>query len=381
MIASPFVTTARCSDQPRAGQGVNTFMTARDRIFLAAIGLSVALHLVALFGTPRFDLGWMYEEKAPTPIEVQLVPPPKPPKPAAAPRSRMKLAERPRPRAAAPVASSKPSEPIPVFEAPSPDGEPIPSVAEAGEPAGAATAETTAEAPAAEGEPEVARPEVEYPLREARLVFDLYYGRSATKIGQVTHTWNQEGDRYAAESVAEAVGFISFFFGGRFVQRSIGQFTKTGLLPELYTLERGRGDKPEVARFDRAEGKLALAWKNESRVFDLPRDAQDPVSMLHQLYFIQPVPTTARLHITTGRKLNLYVYQLVGEEQLETPLGMLTTLHFRRQEADGTLMDVWLDLHRSLLPARIHLVDRKGGVLDQIIREARLEPREPNRAN
>jgi porphobilinogen synthase len=33
-------------------------------------------------------------------------------------------------------------------------------------------------------------------------------------------------------------------------------------------------------------------------------------------------------------------------------------------------MDVWLDVDRNLLPARIHAVDRKGRVLQQVIREA-----------
>ena len=44
-----------------------------------------------------------------------------------------------------------------------------------------------------------------------------------------------------------------------------------------------------------------------------------------------------------------------------------------RRDADGERMDVWLDLDRNLLPARIHFVDRKGMVLEQVIREARVE--------
>lgn len=354
-------------------------MQTQDKLLLGAIGISIALHIAALFGTPRFDIEWMYEEVRPAPIVVELVlhPPPQPvvePKPSR-PAAKKRAARPPKPARASP-ATREPSEAVAVAEPPSPDGE-TPLVAEqaqAEEPAASAQAEV-AQQPAPEPKPEAVaeEPALEYPLKQAHLVFDLYYGRSSTKVGQVTHTWTQDGERYSAESVAEAVGFISFFFGGRFVQRSVGQLTKTGLLPDQYTLERGRGDKPETARFDWEDHKVALAWKNESRVLDLPEGAQDPVSMLHQLYFMKPVPAAARLDIATGRKLNRYLYQLVGEELLETPLGMLTTLHFRRQEPDGTLMDVWVDQHRNLLPVRIHLVDRKGGVLDQVIREARTE--------
>ena len=60
-------------------------------------------------------------------------------------------------------------------------------------------------------------------------------------------------------------------------------------------------------------------------------------------------------------------------EEIETPLGLIRTLRFRRQEPDGTLTEVWLDVDRNLLPAKLYSVDRKGNVLDQVIREARLE--------
>jgi negative regulator of sigma E activity len=110
---------------------------------------------------------------------------------------------------------------------------------------------------------------------------------------------------------------------------------------------------------------------------DLPAGAQDPLSMLHQLYFMTPIPDAAQFDIVTGRKLYRYVYQMVGEAQFETPLGIVRALHLRRHDPDGSSMDVWLDLDRNFLPARIHVVDRKGRVLEQVIREARLDFGDP----
>jgi negative regulator of sigma E activity len=75
----------------------------------------------------------------------------------------------------------------------------------------------------------------------------------------------------------------------------------------------------------------------------------------------------------TGRRLYRYLYRMMGETRLETPLGVVRALHMHRKDPDGASMDVWLDLERNLLPARIHVVDRKGRVLRQEIREARLE--------
>ncbi|HSD40640.1 MAG TPA: DUF3108 domain-containing protein [Burkholderiales bacterium] len=342
-------------------------MRRSDRVLLLAVGASAGLHLMALVGIPRFDLGARIDDSPPPPpLEARLLPPP-PPAPAAAPPNRAPDARRPT-RRAPPLLPLVQEAVVPQYEYPEGPFEGIASAASdapsdsAGAPAGEAYA-------VAEAAPAPA----EYPLRHAKLVFDLYYGAQPSKVGQVTHTWAQDGHEYRVETVAEAVGFVSLLFNGRLVQHSSGVFTADGLLPTVYRAELGSRSRTEVARFDWAEGKIALTSKGESRLVDLPAGAQDPLSMLHQLYFMKPIPEAAQLDVATGRKLYRYLYRIVGETQIETPLGLVRALQMRRQDPDGARMDVWLDLDRSLLPARIHSVDRRGMVLEQVIREARLE--------
>ena len=46
---------------------------------ILAVGASAVAHLLALFGTPRFDLGASIEDRpAPPPIEARIIPPPIP---------------------------------------------------------------------------------------------------------------------------------------------------------------------------------------------------------------------------------------------------------------------------------------------------------------
>jgi hypothetical protein len=351
-------------------------MSGANKLLAAAVALSIALHVAVLFAPSPIDLDWRYE--APTPIEVTLVPP----APVAiAPQPVARTAKKPRARPAA----RAPQSPTPVaavsapglLTAPPPDGEPATGeTAVAESPASPADVESPQSLPA--NPVADAKPPAEYPLKRARLLYDLYFatvnsGNGATRVGSLTHTWSQDGGRYEAEAVAEASGLVSLFFGGKFIQRSTGQFGAGGLLPDEYTLDRGRGERIEVARFDWTEGKLALAWKSEARTVALPPGAQDPLSMLHQLYFMQPLPASASVDVVTSRKLGRYVYQLTGEETIATPIGSLRTLRFRRYEPDGTTIEVWVDVARNLLPARIYAVDRKGNVLDQVIREVQAE--------
>ncbi len=357
-------------------------MRRSDRLLVAAIVLSLAMHLAALFGTPRFDFGWIEDTEPAAPLEATIVALEAPPPRAA--RAPQAQRSKPRPKPRAPVAAL-PERFVPnsLIDAPSPDGDPVPDAPElaaspgheppaevAGEPAPEPVAEASPPAPA------------EYPLRRARLVYDLYYltslaANNPTKVGQVTHRWSQDGRTYEVESIAEAVGFLSLVFNGKFVQRATGEIRSDGLQPAQYTLDRGRGDRAEVARFDWPEGKLALAWKGESRTLALPAAAQDPLSAMHQLYFLRQVPAAGTLAIATSRKLYRSAFALVGGETLVTPLGAVRTLRFRREEPNGAATDLWADLDRSLLPARVRAIDKKGNVVDQVIREAELEPAEP----
>ncbi len=343
-------------------------MHTRDWLLVVAILVSAAAHLAALFGLPRFTLGAaLIESPAPPPITARLVPPPPPPVAAVRPPKRVADARRARARAATPPPLAQ-SAGVPQYEFPE---EPADTVGAAV--AAAPVAEEAAPAP------EVPLPvettvESEYPLRQATLVFDLYYGtQESSRVGQVVHMWAQDGREYRVETVAEAVGFVSWFLGGRLVQHASGVLAAHGLVPIDYRAELGSRERAESAHFDWAARKLALVSKGEERLVDLPAGAQDPLSMLHQLYFLAPIPAATQLEIVTGRKLYRYVYRTLGEEQFETPLGIVRALHLRREEPDRSTMDVWLDLERSLLPARIHVVDRKGRVLRQELRAARLE--------
>lgn len=347
-------------------------MRRSDRALILAIGASAAAHLLALFGTPRFDLGVAIEDRpVPPPIEARIIPAPIP-APVVAPSKPASAARRTTRRAAPPPLPLLQDAVVPQYDYPEGVGDAMATASADGPPAISDAFSGESALPA-----EAAPTPAEYPLRYARLVFDLFYGAHPSKVGQVTHTWVQDGREYRVETIAEAVGFVSLFLGGRLVQRASGVFTADGLVPTEYRAELGMRERTETAHFDWTARKLALASKGESRLVDLPAGAQDPLSMLHQLYFMTPLPDAAQFDIVTGRKLYRYVYQMVGEAQFETPLGIVRALHLRRQDPDGSAMEVWLDLDRNLLPARIHAVDRKGRVLQQVIREARLELGDP----
>ncbi len=124
-------------------------MGNRDRVLLGAIVVSLALHLAALFGTPRFDLGWLYQDVRPAPIEAQIVVREPPARVVAATAARP-LARKPAPRPQARPAPKPPSiESASALEPPSPDGEPMAPTEQVSDGVAAPSAADTAAASAA----------------------------------------------------------------------------------------------------------------------------------------------------------------------------------------------------------------------------------------
>jgi Protein of unknown function (DUF3108) len=351
-------------------------MFRTDRLLALAALASILLHLIALFSLPAFDLYRSDAEVPIEPFEARLVAraPPAEPAPAAKPeiskqrRAPVKksMAQTHAAPPAAPRWIARPSDlgAVP----PLPDGGFAASVAQADPgPTGGTRGSATgngAVASVTDGEGGAG----DYPVHRARLVYDIFY--AGGPAGILTHTWSSDGHVYHAESVAEGVGLVKLFYSGKFVQRSTGRVGPHGLIPMEYTLQRGSAARSESARFDWQRGKLALAWKDQHRVVDLPGGTQDALSIVHQAYFMPPKASAAPLGVATSRKLAHYIYEVVGEELIETPIGILRSVHIRRADDDGMRLDIWLDLDRSLLPARVLGVDRRGNSFEQMIREA-----------
>jgi len=347
-----------------------------DRILAGAALASVALHVAVLLGTPRFKLFTLAVRDSAPPLEARIVTP-APPRTAPLARAAIrKQAAKPRSAAAPAVASrveprASESRAVIVLDPPPPDG----GYADAAEATrgeqSAVLASGAADGADVAGGSNADATGSDYPVRRARLVYDLTF--SGGPAGVVTHTWSSDGRTYEAESIAEGAGLVKLFYDGRFVQRSVGMIGRDGLVPVEYTLERGSGARSERARFDWDAGRVTFTWKGERREAGLPAGTQDALSILHQAYYVRPSGGAGPVDVATSRKLGHYVYELVGERLIETPIGVLRTLHVRRLDEDGKHLDAWLDLDRNLLPARIVAAGPLGNPLEQVIREARID--------
>lgn len=373
---------------------------ARPAAWLA-LALSLGLHAFALFVVPPRDFALAPPAVSP-PIEARIVRAPVEAPPAVAPVPRAVQAPKPRPvarqvkpapQAPAAVATPRPAEPLPdaaelarmetapevapapsdaVVAAPLPAGPP--PTADAVDPV--AVANDVAPAPDVSGGPPPAPvlANVNYPIRRAEIVYDLHWGANPVRIGRVRHTFTVEEGRYRAETIAEAAGMFAMIYGGQYVQRSRGRLGPDGLVPDEYFVMRGKPERAERASFDWAAQTVSFTRRDEKQTVDIVRGMQDPVSMLHQLYFFQPLPEVAFLDIATSRKIGTYEYERVGREVIETPFGLVETVHLVRVDPDADRLELWLDPARGYLPLKLHFRDRKGAIFEQTARALDVVP-------
>ena len=175
--------------------------------------------------------------------------------------------------------------------------------------------------------------------------------------------WTLQGDQYQARQS------VSAFLLGSMEQRSSGSITPQGLQPLEFSDRRLA--KRRMVHFD---------WLAEHATFDPPRaatpigsGAQDRLSVFLQLAaLLKAMPELrapgTRLEIPTlgSRRLQMWVFVVQAQEQLELPAGSMATLRLQRlaQAGDSENAQLWVNLEQGFVPARIRIEERNGDVMD-----------------
>jgi hypothetical protein len=178
---------------------------------------------------------------------------------------------------------------------------------------------------------------------------------SAMADGRAVYNWSRDGDRYTISGEAEAVGFFTLFLEGRIVQESRGSVTPQGLRPDSF-IERKPSMVTEGLEFDWAQGKVTFDRHGEKKTEPLADNTLDWLSMIFQMAAMPPpAGEDYELSVLTQRKYYRFHLKVLGEEEIEIPLGKVKTVHLRHiDEKDANeVVDVWLGIDQHYLPVKL----------------------------
>lgn len=185
-------------------------------------------------------------------------------------------------------------------------------------------------------------------------------------VGEGRDVFEHDGKRYNVSTSARTVGIARLLKNVEEKRESRGTITEAGLRPLSFNQQR-TGKAPNKATFDWERKLLTMDEGGEIETVPLVPDTYDQTSLAYAFVFVEP-PRSGTLHVnvTDGRKLAEYDVVLVGREKIETPLGDLNTLHFRKVQPpdDKRGFEFWLSLDHFRLPIRIRIVEKDGTAFD-----------------
>lgn len=313
---------------------------------------SALLHAAALL-SPSWELPGSQEPELPTTIDALIA---RPAPRVEAPPSRTQSKPPPaKPRTPSPVATPAPTPVVTAASTPEPTPPAPPSEPPAAVPP-APTIEPAAPVPAKTALP-----------GRGRVRYVITRGEGGFIIGQAIHAWDHDGFRYHLKSLTETTGLAAVFKPAQVLQSSEGEVTEDGLRPREFRHERV--GSVDTASFDWLGRVVAYAGRRDAIV----NGTQDMLSMYYQLVLLAPREGVVEMPIATGRKLETYRFEVLGEEPLALAGGTRRALHVRTRSGSDTI-ELWLRIGDGAaargLPLKIRFIDRKGEIFDQIADDA-----------
>lgn len=221
--------------------------------------------------------------------------------------------------------------------------------------------ENTANAPQAVAPPAPNRVRIALPDK-GRVRYVISRGTNGFVIGQAIYTWQHDGLAYTMQSVTETTGLIALFKKVRVVQTSQGEITAAGIRPHEFRHERANG--VDTASFDWVRRIVSYDGR-ESAIAD---DTQDMLSMYCQLVLLVPGGGNLEMPIATGRKLENYRFERIGEEFVQLGERQYPAIHLQTRNGKDTI-EAWIAPEIDGLPVKIRFIDRNGEIFDQLAQD------------
>ena len=189
-------------------------------------------------------------------------------------------------------------------------------------------------------------------------------------IGAITERYEADGTTYRILSETKPMGLATLVQRQPLKYASTGELTPDGLRPMHFEGRRNAADPPQVsADFDWAQSQLNLKYNGKAEALPISAGAQDRLSIMYQLMFLQPEKTgEVEFWMTNGRKLDLYRYRAEPDVELETALGRLKTVHLvKEREPGGSQAEVWISPQHQNVAVKVMIVEKDGMRYEQLI--------------
>lgn len=177
--------------------------------------------------------------------------------------------------------------------------------------------------------------------------------------------WHMEGRQYSIVDTTTLLGF-------KFSAISDGAIGEQGLQPKNFQILVNNGVN-RFAQFDRSSMTMSYGKPSKPKKMNFNNSIQDISSIGFQMALAYG-DKAQDVQVTAGTGIYTIQMQLVGEEKIRLPVGIIRTLHIHGQSLTGesASADIWLAPDYRNMPVKVK-VSSEGRTLDQSLSSLSIE--------
>jgi hypothetical protein len=145
----------------------------------------------------------------------------------------------------------------------------------------------------------------------------------------------------------------------RIVEKSVWKTVNGQLLPQVYEYQNSRNDRDVVVSFDWENKIITNSINGESWRMRTEEGVLDKLLYQYSI-MIDLMQGKSRLvyRIADGGREKTYIFETVGEEIIDTPLGKLRTIKLVRRRQDSDRQSIfWTAPEMNYLPVKLLIID------------------------
>jgi len=190
-------------------------------------------------------------------------------------------------------------------------------------------------------------------------VYDVY--RGGLKIAKMKRILTINGIENSLYSETKTTGIVSLFRKDKIIEKSIWESSNGKLVPKFYEYLR-TGSKKErnvTVEFDWYKNQITNSVDGDSWKMAATKGMLD--KLLYQLSIMMDLKQGKSIltyQIADGGKEKNYIFEVVGEEEIDTKLGKLKTLKLVRKREDSDRESIfWSAPEMHYLPVKIEITE------------------------
>jgi len=197
-------------------------------------------------------------------------------------------------------------------------------------------------------------------LPEFKAEYDVY--RSGVKIARLERSFTRQADgNLLYRSETNVTGIASMFRKDRIIEESRWQYTNGKVVPQFYQyLHTGTSrDRNVTVEFDWKSGLIINSINGSPWRMTTSEGILDKLLYQYSIMLdMQAGKSSLRYTVADGGTEKIYIFEKLGEEILETPLGNLKTIKMERRRPDSDRISMfWSAPDIGYLPVKLENID------------------------